>query len=606
MAPAIRLKGLRRPFYVLMILWAITICGLMWWGISKIQDDILQHARYIARAHFDKDRAFRVWATSHGGVYVPVDDKTQPNPHLTEVGERDISTPSGVKLTLMNPAYIMRQFYEESGGYGTRGHITSLRPIRPENKPDEWEIKALKEFEAGTPEVTEITQIDQRNSLRFMRPMIAQKGCLKCHPDYKEGDVRGGVAISLDLAPLKDMARPEMKNVIISYGSIFLVGMIALGAGMKGLESRGRELQQAHEALAASEKKYRDLFDRSLDGVFITSRDGDVVDANQALLDIFGFTREDILGLNVLRVYRDETERAKFQEAVEQAGSIKNYPVRVYKKDGAPIDCTLAASVRLGDDGAVIGYQGMVRDITEQKKSREALENMAKELARSNSELKEFAYAASHDLQEPLRNIINCMALLENKCSGTLEPTALKFMNYAVESAGRMKTLIDDLLAYSRVGSQEERGGQSDCEEILGFTISDLGISISESGAIVTHDPLPTIMMDKRQLRQLFQNLLSNAIKFRRESAPQIHVSASRQKNEWLFSVRDNGIGIKEEHFEAIFAVFRRLHAENEYKGTGIGLALAKKVVERRGGRIWVESEPGKGSTFYFTVPDIA
>jgi hypothetical protein len=231
-------------------------------------------------------------------------------------------------------------------------------------------------------------------------------------------------------------------------------------------------------------------------------------------------------------------------------------------------------------------------------------EQAQKELARSNTELEQFAYVASHDLQEPLRMVTSYVQLLARRYKGQIDADADDFIDFAVDGAERMRILINDLLQYSRVTTHGKPFTPTNCTTTLHQALANLEVAIKESGAVITHDELPMVLGDETQLTRLLQNLIGNAIKFRKkETRPEIHVSAERTTGEWTFSVCDNGIGIAPEYFERIFMIFQRLHSREEYTGTGIGLAVCKRIVERHGGRIWVESEPRKGSTFYFTIP---
>jgi len=237
------------------------------------------------------------------------------------------------------------------------------------------------------------------------------------------------------------------------------------------------------------------------------------------------------------------------------------------------------------------------------QKANAELERQAAELRRSNEELQQFAYIASHDLQEPLRMVTSYVQLLAKRYRGGLDAETQEFIGYAVEGAARMQDLITDLLNYARMQTTGQPFAMTNCQDVLERVLLVLRMKIEETQAIVTHDVLPTVLADAMQLGQLFQNLISNALKFHGEQPPRVHISANPQGKHWVFKVQDHGIGIAPQFAERIFAVFQRLHTRKEFPGTGIGLAICKKIVERHGGRIWVESELGKGSTFYFTLP---
>jgi signal transduction histidine kinase len=311
-------------------------------------------------------------------------------------------------------------------------------------------------------------------------------------------------------------------------------------------------------------------------------------------------TFQDILD----RVHPDDV--AAVQLAVKKTLAGKgtfDIDYRVVAADQTVHYLSTRAAVLRDESDQPLRMTGVVHDITERKRVEAVLAQHMKELARSNAELEQFAYVASHDLQEPLRMVASYTQLLARRYRGRLDADADEFVGYAVDGANRMQSLIEDLLSFSRVGTRGRPFDRVEGEAILDQALTQLRLTIDERGAGVTHDPLPSVVGDASQLTQLLQNLIGNAIKFHGQESPRVHVAAQPHDQDWLFSVRDNGIGIDPQFRERIFVIFQRLHSRSEYPGTGIGLAICKKIVERHGGRIWVESEPGRGAVFFFTLP---
>ncbi len=276
--------------------------------------------------------------------------------------------------------------------------------------------------------------------------------------------------------------------------------------------------------------------------------------------------------------------------------TVKEYKVIIYPPNSKPIWMLGSASPIKIENNELIGVVVTFVDVTKLKKAEYALKE-------SNKDLETFAYIASHDLREPLRMIKSFLELLENRYEDKLDSDAIQYINFAVDGAKRLDEMINDLLEYSRVTRTKIEFIQVDCEQVFEEVLINLKVSIDENSAVITHDPLPSINGDYNLMVQIFQNLIGNAIKYRSDETPNIHISAINERDQYLFSVRDNGIGMESKHLERIFTIFKRLHTKDEYEGTGIGLAIVEKIIHQFDGQIWVESEPGTGSTFYFTIP---
>jgi signal transduction histidine kinase len=477
-------------------LWA-AMAGLSAWHNLGLLDDQDRHAALTrARMVVTVIQTTRLWTARHGGVYVPATEATPPNRWLIDP-QRDVEI-DGRPFTKINPSYLTRQVAEMiNAGQHLNLRLTSRRPIRPGNGPDDWEERALVEFETGLAEKLELVGADQGPVYRYISRMQVEEPCLKCHAaqGYAVGDVRGGLSVSIPLAEFTAVSDPIRRQTLLVHG----LGFVLLTGASLILLAR---LQRSWLRLEAA---------RALQERMVVERTAELQAANA-------------------------------------------------------------------------------------------------ELARSNAELENFAYIASHDLQEPLRMIGAYAQLVEKRYGPALDQDGREFLAYLSDGAGRMKQMIDDLLAYSRVGRGEAVMTDVSLEDMADTALINLEASVAETGAtIIRPAPLPRVRGAAPLLIRLLQNVIGNALKYRRpDVAPRVVVTAERAGPEWTIAVADNGIGIPTESRERIFQIFQRLHTRTAYAGTGIGLAIAKKIVERHGGRIWVEDGPEGGSVFRFSLPAAA
>ena len=365
--------------------------------------------------------------------------------------------------------------------------------------------------------------------------------------------------------------------------------------------------KDAEKHLAQMESRYRGLLEAAPDGMVVVNQGGDIVLLNAQAENQFGYRRDELIGQKVTsiipegfaeRLIADEARSAS-EALAQQIGT--GIELTGLRKDGSEFPIEIMLSPLESTEGILV--TAAIRDITIRKEAEAHLVDKVEQLNRSNSELEQFAYIASHDLQEPLRMVASYTQLLSRRYSGKLDSDADEFIAFAVDGANRMQQLIKDLLSYSRVEKKGHEMRDISSDSALQEALINLRGAIVESGALVTHSPLPEVKANEIQLIQLFQNLISNAIKYQGQGVPQIHVSAARNgAPKWIFSIQDNGLGIEPQFFEKIFGMFQRLHKRGEFEGTGIGLAICKKIVECHGGSISVESTPGLGSTFHFSL----
>lgn len=371
--------------------------------------------------------------------------------------------------------------------------------------------------------------------------------------------------------------------------------------------------KRAEIALRDSEERFRAIFEQAAVGIAKTALCGQFMRVNPGFCQIVRYAESELLQKNWQAItHPDDIEADREYVNSLLSGNIQTFSLekRLVCKDEAVRWANVTVSAMRDANGTPQYLICAIEDISQRKLVQELLQasldtqtRYAQELTRSNAELEQFSYVASHDLQAPLSTIAGYAQLLEKRCHNQLDAQGNKFIRNIVNSCERMQALIDDLLEYSRVGRSEKPFDVIDCNLVFEDACANLQLAIRQDQASVTRGDLPRVRGDSFQLLQLFQNLIGNAIKYRSSEAPMVRVSASRQGDSWVFSVQDNGIGIAEQYHPRIFQLFQRLHSQKQYSGTGIGLAICQRIVDRHGGRLWVESEPNRGSTFYFSIP---
>jgi PAS domain S-box-containing protein len=376
---------------------------------------------------------------------------------------------------------------------------------------------------------------------------------------------------------------------------------------LSGVSSEDRIMQEdtLKKSISLSALQAADLYRMQVRelrtyAMFMLDPQGIITSWNAGVEHLLGYSEDEWVGQHACKIFTPADKAVEMCESemklAQETGSATD--IRWHRhKSGTEFFANGFMNALRDEDGNLIGYAKIMSDETARKQLQDSL-------TESNTALEQFAYVASHDLQEPLRTMGAYAQLLTQKYRGKLDAEADQFLAFIVGAANRMSTLVRDLLAYARLTTEVERPSSIALDEDLEAALTHLKQAIDESGARVTHDPMPTLPVDRGQMVRLFQNLIGNAVKYRQaDRSPKIHISAEPQATEWIISIRDNGIGFDPKHAATIFAPFKRLHTAEEYPGTGVGLAICKRIVQAQGGRIWAESLPGEGTTFFFTLP---
>lgn len=491
---------------VVVVFWAAVVGLSLLYNLTLYSRQATDIALARARMLFNVIENVRLWNARHGGVYVQADAETPPNEYIKDF-DRDF-TVNGKRFTKVNPAYMTRQLAELI--YQKQDltfHITSLRPIRPQNGADPWESAMLARFDKGEREVIQHVADGAGPAFRYMAALVVSEPCLACHRQqgYAVGDVRGGISVTIPEYHVLAELAPQRRLAIALHAVAF--GLFSLGSLL--FLSRMRRNWAALVAAKAEQERM----------------------------------------------------------VVERTAELR-------------------------------------AEMAERERIAERLARTVGELERSNEELESFAYAASHDLQEPLRMVRGYAQMVASRYADRLDDDGRDCLGFLADGAERMKRMIDDLLAYSRVEQAPAGVSAVKMDWVLERAQANLAAAIDEAGARIEAAPLPRVAGDASLLSRLMQNLLGNAIKYRDPIRPPlIRVSAERVGERWQFTVADNGVGLPEEGRGRLFQLFQRLHDRSRYQGTGIGLATCRKIVERHGGTIWVESRSGQGAEFHFTLP---
>lgn len=610
-----RFFNLMRYTWTLLAVWTLIVAGLLTKEFIDLKDYSTEIALNTARAHLNKDFSFRLWGSLHGGVYIPVASDVPPNPYLADITERDIFTPSGRQLTLMNPEYMLRHLNETfSDLYGIAGHITSLKPLRPENSADAWETKALHAFESGAKEVVEI--IHTKNDppvLRLMQPLFVKPECMKCHghQGYKLGDIRGGLGITLPMTPFLQRTQDQLEVHTISLVLLWILGCAGLLLGSErlrkntnklslsniGMQREIEERKRVEAALQRESSFTAAVLDTAGALIIVLNAQGEIIRFNQTSEVISGYHFREAAGRPFWEVLLPPEEHNHIKQlfALIQDNTFPSKMVtQLINRTNERRIIDWANTTFRDEEGNIEYIISIGIDITEEKQLQNQLLH-----AEKLSAIGKLSASIAHEINNPLFGIKNVLERLREK--GNLSDDNREFADLAVQECNRIRDLIKDLQNFNRPtsGIMTPVNLHKTIDDILLLSkkaMETSRITIRKSYAA----DLDEILAIADQIKQVLLNLINNAI----ESMPsggEIAIISKKSGKNACVSITDTGSGIAPADLNHIFEPF--FTTKPAVKGTGLGLSVTYGIVKRHGGDIQVQSEQGKGTTFTITLP---